>query len=134
VQQHVVWAGLIPNEQRPRYYASCDVYCSPATGNESFGIVLLEAMATGRPVVASDIEGYRKVLGHGDEGLLVPPRDPGKLAEALVRMLKNPKMSARMGEAGRAKALRYSWPRIADRIEELYRELLDRYPYPRFGR
>ncbi|MFO7675992.1 MAG: glycosyltransferase family 4 protein [bacterium] len=132
---HVVWPGLIPGEDRPRYYRSCDVYCSPATGNESFGIVLLEAMATGRPVVASDIEGYRKVVGtDGREGLLVPPCDPGALAEALVGLLKDPARRRRMGEAGRQKALGYSWPRIADRIEACYRELLDRYPAPRYGR
>jgi phosphatidylinositol alpha-mannosyltransferase len=134
VQQHVVWAGLVPNEDRPRYYASCDVYCSPAIGNESFGIVLLEAMATGRPVVASDIQGYRKVLGHGEEGLLVPPRDTRKIADALVHVLKNPDAARRMGAGGRRKALRYSWPRITDQVEELYRELLGRYPYPKYGR
>jgi phosphatidylinositol alpha-mannosyltransferase len=134
VQQQVIWAGLIPNEERPRYYASCDVYCSPAIGNESFGIVLLEAMATGKPVVASDIDGYRKVLGHNEEGLLVPPRDTDKLAEVLTGMLTDREKANRMGEAGRKKALSYSWPRITDQIENLYRELLDRYAYPRFGR
>jgi len=134
LQKHVVWAGLIPNEDRPRYYASCDVYCSPAIGNESFGIVLLEAMATCKPVVASDIDGYRKVLEHNREGLLVPPRDTKAIADSLVQLLKNPGLRQRMGEAGRKKALIYSWPKIATRIENLYRELLNRYAVPRYGR
>lgn len=132
---HVVWPGLIPAEDRPRYYASCDIYCSPATGSESFGIVLLEAMATGRPVVASDIDGYRRVMGTDSrEGLLVPPCDSEALAAAIIRLLKDPEERARMGTAGRRKALGYSWPRITDRIEALYRELLARYPAPRYGR
>ena len=132
---HVVWPGLIPSEERPRYYRSCDVYCSPATGNESFGIVLLEAMATGRPVVASDIDGYRKVMGADNrEGLLVPPCDPDALAGAIVRLLRDPAGRELMGRAGREKALCYSWPRITDEIESFYRELLARYPVPRYGR
>lgn len=134
VESHVHWAGVIPNEDRPRYYATCDVYCSPAIGFESFGIVLLEAMATGKPVVASDIEGYRKVLEHGKEGLLVPPRDPERIAEAIVRLLKDPDLRRQMGEAGRKKALYYSWSRVAEQVEDLYYELLARYPVPRLGR
>ncbi len=134
VEEHVFWAGLVPNEDRPRYYASCDVYCSPAIGFESFGIVLLEAMATGKPVVASDIEGYRKVLEHGTEGLLGPPRDTDGIARDLVRLLKDPELRSRMGKAGRQKALSYSWSKVALRIEALYEKLLARYPVPRYGR
>lgn len=134
LEQHVYWAGLVPNEDRPRYYASCDVYCSPAIGFESFGIVLLEAMATARPVVASDIEGYRKVLDHGKEGLLVGPRDTKGIADAVVRLLQDAELRSRMGQAGRQKALNYSWSRVAGQVEDLYRELLAEYPVPRLGR
>jgi len=134
VEEHVHWAGVIPGEDRPRYYASCDVYCSPALGNESFGIVLLEAMATARPVVASNIQGYRKVLADGVEGVLVPPRDVDGIADAIAGLLKDPERRTRMGAAGRAKALTYAWPRITDRIEQLYYELLERYPHPWTGR
>ena len=134
VAEHVHWAGLVPNEDRPRYYAACDVYCSPAIGNESFGIVLLEAMAVKRPVVASAIDGYRKVISDGEDGLLVPPRDTGAIAGAVVRLLRDPALRQRMGEAGRRKATGYSWPRITDQVEGLYRELLAAYPYPRYGR
>ena len=135
LSDHVHWAGLIPSEERPRYYASCDVYCSPAIGNESFGIVLLESMATGRPVVACNIDGYRQVMGtESNEGLLVEPRDVTGIAGAITSLLKDPDRRARMGKAGRAKARTYSWPRITARVESLYRELLDRYPRPRCGR
>ncbi len=134
VAEHVHWAGLVPNDHRPRYYASCDVYCSPAIGNESFGIVLLEAMATARPVVASAIDGYRKVVTDGSDGLMVPPRDTSALADAIVRLLKDPGLRSRMGKQGRQNALAYSWPKITDQVESLYYELLDKYPYPRYGR
>ena len=134
IADRVVWAGAIPGDDRPRYYSGTDVYCSPAVGNESFGIVLLEAMATGRPVVASDIRGYRKVVDHEEDGLLVPPCDPDAIADAVARLLLDPDLRARMGRAGREKALRYSWPKIAVRIEDYYRELIARYPRPRYGR
>lgn len=134
VAGNVYWAGLVPGEDRPRYYRSCDVFCSPAIGYESFGIVLLEAMATGRPVVASDIVGYRSVMRDGEQGFLVPPRDPAALARAIVKLLKEPELRRRMGEAGRRRALDFSWSRIAEQVEGFYRELLHRYPVPRYRR
>jgi phosphatidylinositol alpha-mannosyltransferase len=134
VQQHVRWAGLVQNEERPRYYASCDVYCSPATGQESFGIVLLEAMATGKPVVASDIDGYRSVMTDDQEGILVPPRDPPALAEAIVSILLDREAARRYGEKGRERAQQFSWPTLAERVESYYEELVREYPVPRYGR
>ncbi len=134
VEDHVHWAGLIPGELRPRYYRSCDVFCSPAIGYESFGIVLLEAMATGRPVVASDIDGYRSVMESGKQGFLVPPRDPDAIARAIVRLLKEPGLAQEMGAAGRQRALEFSWARIAEQVEGFYQELRQKYPVPRYQR
>jgi phosphatidyl-myo-inositol alpha-mannosyltransferase len=134
VNEHVRWAGLVPNDDRPRYYASCDLYCSPAIGNESFGIVLLEAMATGKPVVASGIDGYRSVMTDDKEGILVPPRDVNGLAGAIVRILKDRELARRFGQAGLKRAAEFSWPVLAERIEGLYEELIREYPVPRLGR
>ncbi len=132
LEKNVYWAGLIPGELRPRYYRSCDIFCSPAIGYESFGIVLLEAMATGRPVVASDITGYRKVMTSGKEGFLVPPRDTSALARVLVKILKEPELARQLGENGRKRALEFSWKNIAGEVETFYQELLERYPIPTY--
>jgi phosphatidylinositol alpha-mannosyltransferase len=134
VQQHVHWAGLVAADDRPRYYASCDVYCSPATGNESFGIVLLEAMATGKPVVASDIDGYRTVMTDGREGLMVPPCDPPALARAIVKILLDRAAARRYAANGLERAQLFSWPKLAERVEAYYEELAREYPVPRYGR
>jgi phosphatidylinositol alpha-mannosyltransferase len=122
----VIFTGRVPSSDRPRYYAGCSVFCAPSTGNESFGIILLEAMATARPVVASDIEGYREVLNDGVEGLLAPPCDEQALATRLIRILQNPELARTMGQAGRARAVTFSWRRVADQVEAYYRELLGR--------
>jgi phosphatidylinositol alpha-mannosyltransferase len=120
LRHRVVFAGYASPEELPRYYRSADMYCSPATGNESFGIVLLEAMACGTPVVASDIDGYRWVVNPGVEGLLVPPRSPEHLADAIATLANDPGLRRRMGEAGQVKAQQYDWARIVDLLEPIY--------------
>ncbi len=79
-------------------------FCAPATGWESFGIVLLEAMAVGKPVVASSIEGYASLITHGVDGLLVPPKDDKGLAQALISLLSDEPRRQQMGARGRLKA------------------------------
>jgi phosphatidylinositol alpha-mannosyltransferase len=122
----VMFAGYVSAEDLPRYYQSCDVFCAPNTGQESFGIVLLEAMAAGAPIVASDIPGYRDVVTHGVEGLLVERQNPGALADALCRLLGSPESRANMRRAGEAKARRYDWPRVATEVLDYYDEVLER--------
>jgi phosphatidylinositol alpha-mannosyltransferase len=100
----------------------------PSLGGESFGIVLLEGMAAGRPVVASNIPGYAAVLRDGIDGLLVPPGDPAALADALAAILDDPNRALAMGEAGRERARRYDWPAVAAEIEEVYAEALEAPP------
>jgi phosphatidylinositol alpha-mannosyltransferase len=122
----VKFVGRVSDEQLPRYYRSSHVFCAPSTGFESFGIVLLEAMAAGTPTVASNIPGYRDLLEDGREGFLVEPKNERSLAEAIIRILKDPAMQQRMGAQGRAKAPQYSWRQVALRVLDYYQELLNR--------
>ena len=112
--------GRVEPELLPRYYRSADIFCSPATGRESFGIVLLEAMASGVPVIASDIPGYRRVITHGLDGLLTRPKDPEAIADAIVALGSNGSYRDDLGSRGRKKALQYDWPIIAKRLEEIF--------------
>lgn len=127
----VEMCGAESNERIPSYLAACDVFVSPAVGQESFGIALVEAMAAGVPVVATDIPGYREVVSNGVEGLLVPPRDPEALAAGLVKVLQEPELTTRLGEAGRARARSFDWPVVVDRLEELYGRAVESAGYDR---
>ena len=117
--------GAVSDADLPRYYASADVFCSPATGGESFGIVLLEAMAAGTPVVASDIDGYRNVVSHNVNGLLAPARNADAIAKAVMRVSTNPALSARLVNAGRRTAEGYRWERVASEVEEYYQQCIE---------
>lgn len=116
--------GGVPQADLPGYYAACDVYCSPALGGETLGIVLLEAMAAGAPVVASDIPGYDETIRSGTDGLLCPPGEPDALAQCLVRVLSDAAIRSRLSAAGIERARDYAWPVVARRTLEFYRELL----------
>jgi len=122
----VRFLGELSRSDIPRAYRAADVFVAPSTGSESFGIVHLEAMASGVPIVASDIEGYREILDPGREALLFPNRDEAELAKAVVRVLRDPGLARSMGALGRRKSERYAWCEIACRLESLYLELLAR--------
>lgn len=124
-QDSVVLTGSVSAADLPRYYASADVFCSPATGGESFGIVLLEAMAAGAPVVASDIDGYRNVVSDNVNGLLAPARDTHAIAEALARILNDRLLSERLVQSGRLTAERYRWETVASEVEDYYRQCIE---------
>ncbi|MGH2599012.1 MAG: glycosyltransferase family 4 protein, partial [Dehalococcoidia bacterium] len=120
----VVFAGYVPDSQLGRYYASAHVFCAPNTANESQGYVLLEAMAAGRPVVASNIEGFAGVVTHGVEGFLCLPKDADALALGLVHMLADHESRAAMGRRAHARAEEFGWDRIAQRVLSYYERLL----------
>jgi phosphatidylinositol alpha-mannosyltransferase len=124
LEEHVIFAGHVSPDELPKYYASCDIFCSPATGGESFGIVLLEAMASGKPIIAADIPGYRTVMHDGEEGLFFKICDPSSLAEKAIEMLKNKKRMKTMGIKGRDKALTYDWEIVTRKVVDFYSEIL----------
>jgi phosphatidyl-myo-inositol alpha-mannosyltransferase len=118
----VVMAGYVPETVLPRYYSSADIFCAPATGAESFGIVLLEALASGLPVVATEIEGYMSVLEPGRDSLTVQPKGWAELGSALLILARDHELRRRMGAYGLEKARRYAWEVVAKQIVEVYEE------------
>ncbi len=120
----VEFVGYVSNEMLPRYQQSAHVFCAPNTGNESQGIILLEAMAAGRPVVASNIEGFAAVVTHGVEGLLVRPKDEDALAEALLELVEDPDMRLDMGQKAAERAQHFSWERVSQRVLSYYERLV----------
>ena len=109
---------------RPRYYATCDIFCSPVS-TASFGVTLLEAMASGKPIVATDNVGYRDLLS-ADEACLVPPGDPSAFARAIADLLDDDARRKTMAACGFRKAQCFSWDRIVTQTLDYYQEVLSR--------
>ena len=126
MRQHVRFLGHVEVADLPRWYATGDIFVSPASGNESFGIVLVEAMASGRAVIASDIPGYRSVVTPDENAVVVPPNDVPALARAIADLAQDPARRERLARQGRERSLEFSWPRVTDQIEAVYRCALDR--------
>lgn len=126
----VIFTGYIPEEDKARYFASADIFCAPATGGESLGIVLLEAMAAGKPIVASNISGYRTVISSGVDGLLTPPRNSPELALAIGQLLANEPLRQRLIAAGLHKAREYDWPHVAAQVLDYYHEVIAKQKNP----
>ncbi len=122
----VEFLGRVSDDEKVRYFASADIFCAPNTGQESFGIVLLEAMAAGVPIVASDIHGFKRVVERNVQGLLVEPRNPRALAAALYTLARDPDLRHELGDAGRARAPEFSWERVTERIVDYYYETRER--------
>jgi phosphatidylinositol alpha-mannosyltransferase len=114
--------GRVDDAAKEAALRSADLLCAPSLGGESFGMVLTEAFAAGTPVVASDIAGYRDVVSHGRDGLLVPRGDATALAETLRDLANDPaRVHALAAHAG-ASAERYAWPRIATQVAAAYED------------
>jgi len=114
--------GWIGDDEKVRQLGAAEVVCVPSLRGESFGVVLIEALAAGVPLVASDLPGYRAVLRDGVAGRLAPPGDPVALARALEAVLADDVQRRRFRAEGIAAADTYSWERVADRVEDVYRQ------------
>jgi phosphatidylinositol alpha-mannosyltransferase len=126
MREHVIFVGAVPVADLPRWYSTADICVAPATGNESFGIVLLEAMASGRPVVCSDIPGYRSVVIPDYNGVVHAPGNVGALTDALCRLIDDDEQRAMFSSNGRKRALEFAWPRVTDEIEAFYQSAIAR--------
>jgi phosphatidylinositol alpha-mannosyltransferase len=118
-------AGRVTDEEKWRLLGRADLLCAPSLRGESFGMVLTEAFASGTPVVASDIVGYRDVVRHGMDGLLVEPADAAALGEDLRALALDPERRARMSAAARERAERFSWPHVAEEITGAYEDAIE---------
>jgi phosphatidylinositol alpha-mannosyltransferase len=117
---HLRFLGQVDDAAKASALRSADVYCAPNTGGESFGIVLVEAMAAGTPVVASDLHAFRRVLRDGDAGRLVPVEDGAALAAGLVAVLEDDRLAKRYVAAGADAVRRYDWSVVANQIMQVY--------------
>ena len=111
-------------ENKRRYYASADIFCAPATGQESFGIVLLEAMASRTPMVASSIKGFSQVVRHKENALLCTPKDVDNLSKSLATLIKEPALRKQLSECGWEDVQTYNWADVSEKILDYYRKIL----------
>lgn len=116
----VEFLGRVSDQEKLQLFKTADVFVSPATGRESFGIVLLEAMAAGTAIVCSDIHGYKGVVKRGEQALLVPPGDHRQMAEAILRLVRDTELRVRLRESSLARVQEFGWDRIAARVESYY--------------
>jgi phosphatidylinositol alpha-mannosyltransferase len=118
-----VWLGRVTDEEKFARLRAADVFCAPSLRGESFGVVLIEAMAAGTTVVASSLDGYRNVATHDVDALLVEPGDAGALADALRRVTGDQTLAQRLRQAGNSRAEGFAMPALTDRYLEIYRSI-----------
>ncbi len=131
VLERIEFLGLVSEQDKARALRSVDVYCAPNTGGESFGIVLLEAMAAGAPVVASDLDAFRRVLDDGSAGRLFAPEDSAALATTLDQLLADSAERDRLRARGADVVRRYDWPVVAGAIVDVYETVIATKPATR---
>ena len=123
--KRIEWLGRITDEEKIRRLNRTTFFCAPSLGGESFGLVLLEAMAAGACLVASDIDGYRQVARHDLDGKLVPPQDPRALADALVTLWGDEPSRAHLVSSGYQRAAHFSMESLAHHYVQIYENLLE---------
>jgi glycosyltransferase involved in cell wall biosynthesis len=122
LKSRVDWAGVVPYQDLPKAYAMASVLVNPSL-SESFGMTVVEGMASGLPVIATRVGGQEELVADGTTGLLVDPEDPDQLADAIRRIRRDPDSAHQMGEAGRRQAQLYDWDRITQEALNLYSRL-----------
>lgn len=124
VGNNVIFAGFIPDEELPAYYASCDIFAMHTT-YEAFGLVFAEAMACGKPVISTSVGAIPEVIDDGKTGIIVPPKDSGALADAILKLVGDRELRLKMGEEGQKKARqKYSWNHITEQYIQVYESML----------
>lgn len=118
--KHFRFLGQTTDAEKASALRSADIYCAPNTGGESFGIVLVEAMAAGAPVVASNLDAFRRVLRDGTAGVLFPVGDSEAMADAVIRVLSNDDERADLVRQASRAAVSYDWPVVAEQIVRVY--------------
>ena len=126
----VIFAGPVTDQELPAYYQHADVFCAPNTGHESFGLVLVEAMASGAPIVASRILGFEGVADHEQDALLVDVGDEYAIANAIQRLIEDADLRNNLVRSGHEKVQRFGWAKVADDVIDYYHEVTARAPIP----
>lgn len=125
IESNVEFIGKKDQDELPKYYSNSSIFVLPSIDIEGFGIVAIEAMACKTPVIVTNIIGVAKEIKERNCGIVVPPKDPKALAEAIIKLLKNPKLAKQMGENGRRLVKeKYDWKKVAREIEKVYKEVL----------
>ena len=126
LEKEVLFAISVSDEELPYYYATCDVFVLPSiSGPENSPIVLFEAMASGKPAIASDLLGVRDIVINGKTGLLVPLKDSEALADAIIKVLNDEDLARKMGQNGRRLVEeKYTWEMAAEMTERVYNEVI----------
>jgi glycosyltransferase involved in cell wall biosynthesis len=124
LEGHTTFTGSVSEESLPKYYASCDLLVLPSRDeSEGYGLVILEAMAAGKPVVGSRVGGIPSVIRDHETGLLVEPNNPRELAEAIITLLLDDGLRRKMGSAARRFAEEHDWERVTRDVEAVYQEV-----------
>lgn len=125
IADRVHFLGTVPHADLPALYAAADIVVGTSFANETFGMVLAEASACARPVIATNFGGFPEVVRGGETGILVPPREPAALAAAITCLIADRDTARRMGAAGREYVTtQFAWPVVTDRVLRVYREAL----------
>jgi len=114
--------GKVPNEKVPEYMAAADIFVLPSL-SEGFPVVIVEAMASGLPIVATNITGLPEIVHDGENGFLVEPKNPAELAERILLLLQDDELRGRIAQNNKQRAKDYTWEKVIDRLEEVYEKI-----------